>query len=541
MENIYQKIIKKSLKEKPVSEKELLKIKRWAAKEFKIKAPSNILLNRVYQELIKKGKIKRNKNLESLLEKRKVRSLSGVVVVSLLTKPYPCPGKCIYCPEERGVPKSYLSGEPAVERAKLLKYSPYLQVKKRIEMLEMQGHTADKIEIRIIGGCFSFYPKNYKEIFIQRCFEAANGKKYKTLKSAQKFNERAKHRIVGMSIETRPDLIIKKEILLMRELGITMVEIGVQTVFDNVLKVCNRGHSIKETIKATKLLKDNGFKVMYHLMPNLPGSTMKMDEKIFKEVFENPDFRPDWLKIYPCVATKEAKIYQLKKQGKWKPYSNKELISILVKAKSYFPYWIRVARVYRDIPSDKIFGGSITSNIRELVKKEMKKEGLLCHCIRCREVKEKYNPKEKTFLFREDYEASNGKEIFLSIETKSRKKLYAFLRLRFPSEEKPIFSILKNAAIIREIHTFGKATPIGKKEDSPQHKGLGKKLVKEAETISKNFSYKKIAVISGVGVREYWKQQGYKLKEKYFEGSEKQSSVNPINSGFYMTKTLITS
>jgi elongator complex protein 3 len=535
-----QKIIEKCLAEKPKTEKELLRIKRWAAKIFKITAPPNITLNRVYQNLLKKKKIKRNKNLEGLLKKRKVRSLSGVAVVSVLTKPYPCPGKCIYCPTEKGIPKSYLSGEPAVQRAKALKYNPYLQVKKRIEMLELEGHPTDKIELRVIGGCFSSYPKKYKENFIKRCFESANAKarqsvrkktrKIKTLKAVQKENEKAKHRIVGISIETRPDLINKNEIILMRELGITMVEIGVQTIFDKILKICKRGHGIKETIGATKLLKDAGFKVMYHLMPNLPGSSQKLDEKMFKEVFENENFKPDWLKIYPCVATKEAQIYKLYKQKRWKPYSDKELINLLKNVKPLLPYWVRVARIYRDIPSDKIVGGSLISNIREVVKKEMKAKGVSCRCIRCREVKEKYNPEEKIFLFRQDYKASGGKEIFLSFETKNRKKLYSYLRLRLPSfiysrgriqisrteSERALFGCLKNSAIIREIHTFGKATPIGKKIISPQHKGLGKKLIKEAEKIvKKEFKIKKIAVIAGVGTREYWKKQGYKLFQTY--------------------------
>lgn len=531
MKKIYQEIIKKCLKENPKNEKDLAKIKRWSAKNFNILPPTNIVLNKVYQELLKNKVIKRNGSLEKLLVKRKIRSLSGVVVVSVLTKQYPCPGSCIYCPKEKGIPKSYLSGEPAVERAKALKYNPYLQVKKRIEMLKNQGHPIDKIEIRIIGGSFNAYPKFYKIWFVKECFRAVNeidGLKSKIkksklnieelkrgLKKEQRKNEKAKHRIVGISIETRPDLINEKEIILMRELGITMVEIGVQTIFDKILKKCNRGHTTKEIINATKLLKDSGFKVMYHLMPNLPGSTPTLDKKMFKEVFENPDFCPDWLKIYPCVATKEAKIYRLYQRKKWKPYSDKTLIKLLSKIKSFLPYWVRIARVYRDIPSDKIVGGSLISNIREIVKKEMKKKKLKCHCIRCREVKEKYNPKEKIFLFREDYEASGGKEIFISFETKNREKLYSYLRLRIPSNEKLIFLCLKNSAIIRELHTFGKTTPIGQKALSPQHKGLGKKLIKEAEKIAKQYGFKKIAVIASVGTREYWRRQGYKLRESY--------------------------
>jgi elongator complex protein 3 len=543
MLNIYQKIIQKCIEEKPKNEKELAKIKRWAAKKFKISPPSNISLNKVYQELLKNKEIKRDKNLEKLFIKRKIRSLSGVAVVSVLTKPYACPGKCIYCPKEKGIPKSYLSGEPAVQRAKNLNFDPYLQVQKRIEMLKFQGHPIDKIELRIIGGSFSVYPKSYKIHFVSECFRACNDfpkskklspQKQKAnlqiLKKEQKKNEIAKQRIVGISVETRPDLINEKEIILMRNLGVTMVEIGVQTIYDDILKKCKRGHTTKEITEATRLLKDAGFKVMYHLMPNLPSSNKKLDEKMFKEIFENENFKPDWLKIYPCVATKEAEIYKLYKQKKWKPYSDKELINLLKNVKSFLPYFVRVARIYRDIPSEKIVGGSLISNIREIVKKEMEKQNTACQCIRCREVKEEYNPKEKVFLFRQDYNASFGKEIFLSFETKNRKKLYSYLRLRIPSfiyshshtrisrtkSEKPLFGCLKNSAIIREIHTFGKVAPIGKKTTSPQHKGLGKKLIKEAEKIAKEeFKIKKIAVIAGVGTRKYWKKQGYKLFQTY--------------------------
>lgn len=503
------------MKEKPKSEKELIRIKRWAAKNFNIALPSNVALNKVYQELLKNKKLKRNKILQDVLIKKKTRTLSGVAIVSVLTKPFPCPGKCIYCPTEKGIPKSYLSGEPAVERAKKLKYNPYLQVKKRIEMLKAQGHSTDKIELRIIGGSFSVYPQKYKNWFIKRCFEATNEKKSSSMNTCQKINETAKHRIVGISIETRPDLIDKKEIILMRNLGITMVEIGVQSTFDEILKKSKRGHGTKETIKATKLLKDAGFKVMYHLMPNLPDANLKKDKKMFKEVFENPDYRPDWLKIYPCVATKEAEIKKLQQQKKWKPYSDSSLISLLAETKSSFPYWVRVARIYRDIPTNKITGGSHFSNLREAVKEKMEKEKTFCKCIRCREVKEKYNPKEKIFLFRQDYKASGGKEIFLSFETKNKKKLYAYLRLRLPSSNKKIFPVLKNSSIVREIHTFGQATPIGEKNLAPQHKGFGKKLIKEAEKITKKFNFKKITVIAGIGTREYWRKQGYKLKENY--------------------------
>ena len=500
-------------------------LKRKLAKKYKIPLLSNIRLLKAYHNLLKIGMIKKNENLENLLRKRKIRSLSGVVVVSVLTKSFPCPGKCIYCPTEKGMPKSYLSGEPAAERAKRLKFNPYLQVQKRIESLKKQGHPTDKIELRIIGATFTVYPKNYKIWFISNCFVAANEKRrilknkssWEILEKEQKINEKAKQRIVGISIETRPDFVDEKEILNLRRLGVTMVELGIQTIFDDILEKCQRGHGVKEIILATKLLKNAGFKVMYQMMPNLPGSNLKRDLRCFQEIFKNPDFKPDWLKIYPTVVCKGSKLYQIWKRGKYKSYSDKNLIELLIKIKKDLPYWIRVARLFRDIPVQKIEAGCKISNLREIVKREMKKRGEVCHCIRCREVREEYEPKEKVYLFREDYNASGGKEIFLSYENKNRTKLFSFLRLRI-TRVRPvsIISALKNSAIIREIQTYGQMVPLGEKSLAPQHRGLGKKLIKKAEKIAKReFGLRKIVAISGIGARQYWRKLGYKLKDTY--------------------------
>ncbi|MBU3934396.1 tRNA uridine(34) 5-carboxymethylaminomethyl modification radical SAM/GNAT enzyme Elp3 [Patescibacteria group bacterium] len=490
--------------------------KRKISKKFGVPVISNVNLLKSYHSFCRKKRIKPNRFLERILRKRPIRSLSGVAIVSILTKSYPCPGKCLYCPAEKGMPKSYLSNEPAVMRAILNKFDPKKQIENRLKSLEMQGHPTDKIELIIIGGTWSYLPEKYQRNFIKNCFNAANKKPSNNIRSAQKLNEKAKHRIIGVTIETRPDFINEKEILRLREFGVTRVELGIQSIYDDVLEFNSRGHFVKESIKATKLLKDAGFKVCYHIMLNLPKSSPKKDEKMFKELFSNSDFRPDLLKIYPCAILKEAPLYKLWKEGKYKPYTEKQLVNLLLWIKKQIPYYCRIQRLIRDIPSLSIITGPAKiSNMRQVLEKTSKKQGWTCKCIRCREVGDKYDPKEKLYLFRQDYRASGGKEIFLSYENKSRTRLYSLLRLRYPSKN-TFIPILKNSAIIREVHTYGQLHPLEIKETSPQHKGLGKKLIKEAENIAKTeFGLKKISVISGIGAREYYRKLGYEIKDTY--------------------------
>jgi elongator complex protein 3 len=537
MEIDYKTIIKDLIGSRIKNSDDLNIFKRKIAKKFGLPIISNIELLKAYHKLVKNPKM-----LEYLLRKRNIRSLSGVAIVSVLTKPYPCPGKCLYCPTEKGMPKSYLSNEPAVMRAILNNFDPARQVENRLESLKLQGHPTDKIELIIIGGTWSYLPKNYQEWFIAHCFAACNADlrrfkrgftQKKSLRKEQKINETAKHRIVGITIETRPDFIDEKEILWLRKLGVTRVEMGVQNIYDDVLKLNLRGHTVLDTIKATKLLKDAGFKVCYHMMPNLPGSDLKRDEKMFKEIFQNPDFQPDMLKIYPCAILKEAPLYKLWKAGKYKPYTEKQLINLLLEIKKELPYYCRVQRLTRDIPSTSVVSGPAKiSNMRQILEKLSEKQGWRCKCIRCREVKEDYRPKEKLCLFRQNYNASGGKEIFLSFENKNRTRLYSLLRLRIPESpevgHRAVFPVLRGAAIIREVHTYGQLHPLDNRGRipvvSPQHKGLGKKLMEEAERIvytefnrstKKEFGLKKIAVISGVGVRGYYKKLGYRLKDTY--------------------------
>lgn len=473
---------------------------------------SNVTLRATYDAMVERGEIEPYETLEKLLVTKRMRSLSGVSIVTVLTKPYPCPGTCLYCPTEQDVPKSYLSNEPAVMRAILNKYDPYDQVKTRIDSLKLQGHPVDKIELIVIGGTFSYLPRDYQEEFVKRCYDALNAKKSKNISEAKARNEKAVSRCVGLTLETRPDYINDDEIKFFRYLGATRVELGVQSLDDEILAKNKRGHKVAETFLATRLLKDAGFKICWHLMPNLYGSSVEKDKKTFREVFSNSDCRSDYIKIYPCIVTENTGLYELYEEGKYKSYSDEELIEVISDIKKHTPYWVRIMRTIRDIPASSIRAGSTTSNLRQVILKRADQEGWQCHCIRCREVGFGQKAVGEAELFLEEYDASGGKEIFLSYETKDRHALYSVLRLRFTKSQ--FIEELENCALIREVHTYGQEIELGERGTS-QHTGYGKKLIAKAEEISRKNDYKKIAVISGIGVRDYYRKLGYNLVGEY--------------------------
>jgi elongator complex protein 3 len=516
----YDNFIKLAIKNRPKSGEDFLALKKVISEKLKLPLPTNADLRETYEKLVKQGKIKRNEKFEEILLSRKIRTQSGVAIVAVLTKSYPCPGKCLYCPTEKDMPKSYLSNEPAVMRAITAKFDPYKQVRNRLRSLELNGHKTDKIELIIMGGTFSFLPKDYQRWFIGECFRACNdyNKVYKVRKSIksikqlddlllieQKKNEKTKHRIVGLTLETRPDYIDENEILNFRKLGCTRVELGVQSIFDDVLEINKRGHGVAETIKATRLLKDAGFKINYHVMPGLPGSTLKKDYKMFQQLFSNSNFQPDMLKIYPTVVIKNSALYNIWKNKGYKALTDKQFEKFILQVKNkIIPPYVRIQRLVRDVPSTSIVAGPTLSNLRQMIVHKSN-----CQCIRCREVGADYKINEKIILDRIDYAASGGHEIFLQYVSPDRKKLFALLRLRIPGN--------KEAGLIREVHTYGKMTEINKKDKrSPQHIGLGKKLMHAAEKIAKNeYKLRKIIVISGVGVRGYYRKLGYKLQKTY--------------------------
>lgn len=499
--------------------------------------------------MVNAQEIKKQPWLEKLLQKKAMRSLSGVSVVAILVKPAPCPGECVYCPTERNVPKSYLSNEPAVMRAILFDWDPYAQIRARIWAYEQNGHNTDKIELIIIGGTWSSYPKDYQQWYVKRCFDACNStipieatadedvkscirrlaeedKGAASLEEAQSINEKATSRIVGMSLETRPDCISWHEIKRMRTYGCTRVETGLQSTDNAVLDLVKRGHNTDMIVKATKRLKDTGYKITYHMMPGLPGATPESDIQGFKDLFSKPGFQPDQVKVYPTVVLENSEMYAWYKDGRYKPYDEKTLFKTLLDIKRTFPPYARIVRLIRDIPTTSIIDGNMIANLREALQKELHKNGEWCKCTRCREARGKEIALEDAQYVVHEYDASDGKEYFLSYTSKDEKTLFAFLRLRIPSwyfdknDDPKIFEMfpeIKNAAFIRELHTYGKVASLQNKKDATnvQHLGFGKRLMEKAEQIIKEHGINKIAVISGVGVRGYYRKLGYDLEGTY--------------------------
>ncbi|MEM2956463.1 MAG: tRNA uridine(34) 5-carboxymethylaminomethyl modification radical SAM/GNAT enzyme Elp3 [Candidatus Pacearchaeota archaeon] len=453
-----------------------------------------------------------------MILKKPTKTISGVTPLAVMLHPRKCPhGTCLYCPS-LNVPQSYTPNSPAVLRAKSLNYDPYKQVINRLNSFKTMNHPTDKIELIIMGGTFLSYPIDFQYKFIKKCYDALNGKISKSLEEAKSINETAKHRCVALCIETRPDVCSDKEIKRMLEFGATRVELGVQMPDDKLYKINKRGHTVKDVVQATKRLKDAGFKVGYHLMPGLPGSNPEKDLKLFKKLFSDERFRPDQIKIYPCQVLPGSELVKLYKEGKYEPYSLDELIPLLIKFKLTVPRYCRIMRIMREIPPRYMIAGTKRIDLRKVLAEELRKQNKKCKCIRCREVGLflRDNPQTKldnTLTFKKtEYSASQGKELFLEIVNKDD-IIFGLCRLRINKDK---------TAFIRELHVYGPQTEIGKKNKSSyQHKGLGSQLIKEAENIAKKEKCKILNVISGVGVREYYRRLGYSL------------------SGYYMKKTLI--
>lgn len=482
-----------------------------------------------------------------------VRTISGVAPIAIMSKPIRCKhGACIMCPDfiKEGVAMSYTGKEPASMRAIRNSYSAYLQVMNRLEQYYALKKEIEKVELIIMGGTFPSFDVSYQNEFIMEALQAMNDfsemfysnefnyekfmnffelpgefkdvervkrvqekllsfKKKTALEKEQLRNESSRIRNVTMVVETKPDWCFEKEIDIMLSQGVTRVELGVQSLKDDVLKFINRGHNLDDTKKSIRLLRDSGYKVGFHWMIGLPKTSREEDIAMFKELFSNQDYQPDALKIYPCMVFKNTALFGIWEKKEFEPITTEEAASRIVEMKKFIPKYCRVMRVQRDIPTYRREAGVDRTNLRQIIHEQMKNKNVKCNCIRCREPMNREINWDSVKLNKISYDAANGKEIFLSFDDMKNDILLGFLRLRIPS--KPFREeITSGTSLVRELHVYGNAAKIGE-EETVQHKGLGIKLMEEAERISKELGCKKVIVISGIGVKDYYRRKlGYK-------------------------------
>lgn len=481
-----------------------------------------------YKGLIKKGKLSPNKLLEERIRMKPTRTISGVATVTVLMKPFACPGQCIFCPNDMNMPKSYISSEPGAQRALSNKFDPFDQVFNRIKALQNIGHNTDKIELIILGGTCSFYPETYLIWFTKRCFDAMNsfstssynnndsGEEnitWEKLLEVQEINESSVCRNVGLVFETRPDYITEQEIIRLRKLGATKIQIGIQSLDNEILELNRRGHNISQTAKAFALLRLAGFKIHAHWMPNLYGSTVKKDIKDYNKLWTK-DFQPDELKIYPTSIIPNTVLAKYYSQGKNKPYTEKELLEVFVNVLPKTPRYCRLTRIIRDIPSNEIVAGNKKTNFRQIAEKELIRLNKKVEDIRSREIKDRDITLEDIELETIKYTTSVSTEYFISYKTKKDDKICSFLRLSIPNKslsKNNFIEELRDSAIIREVHVYGSVVNIGKEsKGQSQHLGLGKKMIKLAEDITLKEGYTKLSVITAIGTKLYYEKRGFK-------------------------------
>jgi elongator complex protein 3 len=475
------------------------------------------ILVHAYRELIRGGEWSDDPSILRQIRMKPGRTLSGVTTVSVLTKPYPCPGECIFCPDDVRVPKSYLPDEPGAMRGVHHGFDPYAQTISRLEALESIGHPTDKIELIILGGTWSAYPVEYQAWFIQRCLDALNGFDSVDLAEAQLANQHAQHKNVGLVVETRPDQIDLDEIRRLRELGVTKVQMGAQSMDDHILELNRRGHTVDDTRRAVSLLRSAGLKIVLHWMPNLLGATLDSDRADFTHLWKDPEIRPDEIKIYPCQLLEDTKLFELWKSGEYTPYSTEELIDLIADIKVDIPRYSRVNRVVRDIPSHHVVAGNKRTSLRQDIHRELDRREQRCECIRCREIRDQPIDLARLAVGHITYQANGGREDFLSFVTPDD-NLAGYLRLYIPGKKSVDtgMSDIANAAIIREVHIYGQSLEVGLEEEgAAQHIGLGERLMSMAEQLAKDEGFEHIAVIAAVGTRGYYRRLGYELGETY--------------------------
>lgn len=460
-----------------------------------------------------------------LLRGKGVRSASGIYTVAVMTKPSRCPKEepCIYCPggPSEGTPQSYLGNEPALMRGVQTGFDPYLQVRCRLDQYTTIGHRPSKVQLIIMGGTFPATDLDYQEWFVARCLQAMNDYPRErhhrrwSLERAQNENSSSEVRCVGMTIETRPDWAGERQIDRMLGLGATLVELGVQALDDSILREVKRGHTVADVVEASRGLRDSGLKVGYHMMPGLPGSDPSRDLGDLRRIFEDADFRPDYLKIYPTLVIGGTPLHRLWREGRYRPLSTEEAAGIISEAHRFFPKWVRVSRIQRDVPAGIIADGVKRSNLREIVEAGLLEKGIRCRCVRCREVglraiRSGGAGECNASLSRETYAAGGGTEEFLSFEDSLHDILIGFLRLRIPSARAHRREV-RGAGLVRELHVYGEQVAVGDRGRGFQHRGFGSRLLGEAERIVREeYGLNRIVVLPGVGVRGYYRGRGYR-------------------------------
>jgi elongator complex protein 3 len=486
---------------------------------------SRILSN---AEILNALTTKEKTRLLPVLRRKTTRTISGVTVIAVMTKPQPCPQSepCAYCPggPTQGVPQSYTGHEPAAMRGSQNNYDPYLQVKSRINQLTVIGHQVDKIELIIMGGTFPATPSEYQTRFIQRCLDAITDMTSANLEEAKTRAETSYIRNVGITVETRPDWCKKTHVDAMLDMGVTRVEIGVQNPNDELYGFSGRTHTVDDVKEATRVAKDAGLKIVYHLMPGMPGSNPTRDLAAFRHVFTNPVFKPDMIKIYPCLVIAGTKAYDWYRKGVYKPYTTEEAANLIAEIKKTLPPWVRVMRVQRDIPAGLIVAGVDKSNLRQIVHRKLAEHGEKCCCIRCREVGHRKAVDnvtadlDKIHILTTSYHASEGEEFFISAEDPENNVLIGYLRLRIPSAKAHRCEITAApSAMVRELHVYGPLVPVGKRSAKAwQHRGYGSILLNEAERLARElYDSKKLLVISALGTKQYYMRFGYKRDGAY--------------------------
>ncbi len=470
-----------------------------------------------YRSLVEAGLVPFERQTLYRLQMKPVRTRSGVAPVAVLTRPAGCPSACIFCPNDPAMPKSYLAEEPGAQRALQNDFDPYRQTASRLQAFHVAGHAVQKVELLILGGTWSAYPASYAEWFVQRCLDALNGAASASLAEAQAANEVATSRCVGLTVETRPDWITPEEVLRLRRLGVTRVQLGAQSLDDRILALNRRGHDVAATRRACRRLRAAGFKIHLHWMPNLLGATPESDREDFARLWSDPDLRPDELKIYPCSLLAGTDLYQVWVEGDYTPYEATTLVELLADLKAEVPVYCRLSRVVRDIPATYIVAGNRLSNLREAAQRHLAATGRQCRCMRCREVGDRAVDHQALRLTSTSYAAGAGTEQFLAMETPAG-RLAGFLRLYLPAASTAAESPeeLAGSALIREVHVYGPALQLGAdSHGEAQHLGAGRQLIDTAQAIARQAGFKRIAVIAAVGTRPYYRRLGFTLEDLY--------------------------